>query len=90
MIWKVGVSDRPQKQKDTVFLSPKAIFYYLFLFFDLMGKIFCVALQSEWVSKKRRGKTPRQICYICYCKLPLKIRKIQQEVINNEISRRYF
>ena len=52
MIWKVGVSDRPQTQKDTEFLSPKTIFYYLFLFFDLMKKYFVYRCKVHGFQKK--------------------------------------
>ena len=31
------------------------------------GKIFFVVLQSACPSRKRRGKTPQQICYVNYC-----------------------
>ena len=43
-------------------------------------KIFCVALQSACASRKRRGKTPKQICYVSYCKWAIKITKNQEEV----------
>ena len=52
---------------------------FLFAFwFD--GKIFCAALSSGCPSRKRRGKTPRQIHYISYCEWVFEITKIQQEV----------
>ena len=50
------------------------------LAFRFGEKIFCVALQSACPSRKRRGKTPRQICYVSYREWALKLMKIQQEV----------
>ena len=50
------------------------------LTFRFDGKIFCVVLQTACASRKRKGKTPRQIRYVSYCEWALKITKIQQEV----------
>ena len=44
-----------------------------------MEKIFCAALQSACASRKRKGKTPRQIRYVSYCEWTLKITKFRQE-----------
>ena len=47
--------------------------------FEFDGKTVRVAFQSVCSSRKRRGKTPRQIRYLNYCEWALKITKIQQE-----------
>ena len=57
------------------------ILNYFSLLFNLMEKIFCVAIQCACASRKTRGKTRRQIHYVSYYERALKITKIQLEVL---------
>ena len=57
------------------------IFNYFSLLFNLMEKIFCVAIQCGCASRKTRGKTWSQIHYVSYYEWALKITKIQLEVL---------